>query len=71
MNGSQIIFNYLKYRGIKHVFGYSGGAVLPLLDTFYNQNNIKFIKNSNEQCAGHSAEGYTKSLNNKLPGVVI
>ena len=71
MNGSQIIFNKLKSLGIKHIFGYSGGAVLPLLNTFYNQNYIKFIKSSNEQCAGHSAEGYAKSLNNTLPGVVI
>ena len=71
MNGSQIIFNYLKKLNIKHVFGYSGGAVLPLLDKFYNQNHISFIKSSNEQCAGHSAEGYAKSLCNKIPGVVI
>ena len=71
MNGSQIIFNHLKNKGIKHVFGYSGGAVLPLLDKFHNQNHISFIKSSNEQCAGYSAEGYAKSLNNKLPGVVI
>jgi len=81
LTGAQLIYNSLKYYNIRHAFGYSGGAVLPLLNTFYKENNefdkidhgdgIKFIKSSNEQCAGHSAEGYTKSINNVIPGVII
>jgi acetolactate synthase-1/2/3 large subunit len=65
------IYNKLKNKGINHVFGYSGGALLPLLDTFYNSNKIKFIKNSNEQCSGYVSEGYSKSLNMKIPGVIL
>jgi len=57
-------------RNIKHVFGYSGGAVLPLLNEF-KSNKIKFIKNSTEQCSGFVAEGYSKSLGLSIPGVVV
>lgn len=70
MKVSKYIYNFLKNKQINHVFGYSGGAVLPLLNEFRN-NNIKFIKNSTEQCSGFLAEGYSKSQGLKVPGVVI
>ena len=80
LSGAQLIYKSLQYYNIRHVFGYSGGAVLPLLDTFYKDNNdnntntnnnIEFIKNSNEQCSGHAAEGYSKGLKCIKPGVIV
>ena len=79
LSGAQLIYKSLQYYNIRHVFGYSGGAVLPLLNTFYrdnynnnyNNNNIEFVKNSNEQCSGHAAEGYSKGLMCIKPGVIV
>ena len=68
---ARYIYNYLVQKNIKHVFGYSGGALLPLLNEFHNSDHIKFIKNSNEQCSGYVAEGYSKSLYLSQPGVII
>lgn len=71
MNGANLLFKKLTKFNIRHVFGYSGGANLPLLNSFHNQEKIKFIKSSNELCSGFSAIGYTKALNNNKPGVII
>ena len=46
--------------GVDTVFGYSGGANLPVLDQFHD-SPIKFINNRSEQCCGHSAEGYARA----------
>ena len=69
--GASAIYNFIKSKGIKHVFGYTGGAVLPLTDKFHSYNNskIKYIKNINELCVGHSAEGYAKV--SRKPGIII
>ena len=61
LSGAKIIYNTLKDLKFKNAFGYSGGAVLPLLDTFYQSKTIKFWTNVNEQGSGHSAAGYAKS----------
>lgn len=71
MSVSQHIYNKLSQHNIKYVFGYSGGALLPLLDTFYKSEKIKFIKNSTEQCSGFVGEGYTKSINLSKPGIIL
>jgi acetolactate synthase-1/2/3 large subunit len=68
---SQHIYNKLCEHNIKYVFGYSGGALLPLLDKFYKSEKIKFIKNSTEQCSGFVGEGYTKSINLSKPGIIL
>ena len=69
---SRNIFDYLIKKKIKYVFGYSGGAILPLLNELNNDTTkLKFIKNSTEQCSGYVAEGYSKSLNKSQPGVII
>ena len=69
---SKGIFNFLIKKKIKYVFGYSGGAILPLLNELNNDTTkLKFIKNSNEQCSGYVAEGYSKSLNKSQPGIII
>ncbi len=58
----EIIHRALLRRNITHVFAYSGGSILPLLDRFYD-SPIKVIMNRNEQCCGHAAEGYAKAAN--------
>tara|TARA_Y100001958_G_scaffold88624_1_gene60242 strand:- start:2639 stop:4393 length:1755 start_codon:yes stop_codon:yes gene_type:complete len=69
---SKHIFNFLIKKNINHVFGYSGGAILPILNELNNDiSKLKFIKNSTEQCSGFAAEGYTKSLNKVKPGVIV
>ena len=61
--GADAALAVLKKNKIKYVHGYSGGAILPLLDKFHPKynNNIEFITHQNEQCAGHAAQGYAKS----------
>ena len=69
---SKYIVRYLIDKQIRHVFGYSGGANLPLLNEFYNyRDKINFIKNSTEMSSGFCAEGYTKSQSLHIPGVII
>jgi len=60
MSGGEVIFNMIQEHGIDTVFGYSGGAVLPLIDAFHGKG-IKWITSSHEQCSGHSAAAYAKS----------
>jgi acetolactate synthase I/II/III large subunit len=50
---------FLKNYNIKHVFGYSGGANLPILNNIKKSKHTTFIANRNEQCAGHAATGYS------------
>jgi len=60
LSGGEVIFNLLEEHGIDTVFGYSGGAVLPLIDAFHGKG-IKWIQSAHEQCSGHSATAYAKS----------
>jgi acetolactate synthase-1/2/3 large subunit len=55
--------------GVKHVFGYPGGAILPVFDAIYNSKHFDFILPRHEQGAGHMAEGYARASG--LPGVVL
>lgn len=48
-------------QGVKHIFGYPGGAVLPIFDAIYRQNLFQHILVRHEQAAGHAAEGYARS----------
>jgi len=67
-----IVTKFLLGKDIKLITGYSGGANLPMLNSFSkNRKRIRFLKTSNEQCAGHVIEGYTKSINNRKPGVIL
>jgi acetolactate synthase-1/2/3 large subunit len=43
MIGAKVLFNRLAKKGTKYVFGYPGGAILPVLNEFYNQDSIKYI----------------------------
>tara|TARA_Y100000590_G_scaffold140620_1_gene161388 strand:- start:617 stop:2383 length:1767 start_codon:yes stop_codon:yes gene_type:complete len=68
-SGAEILFKCLKDQGVSHIFGYPGGAVLPIYDELKNHNSIKHILVRHEQGAGHAAEGYARSSGK--PGVVL
>lgn len=53
--------NALKDHGVQHIFGYPGGAVLPIYDALFQQNDIQHILVRHEQGAVHAAEGYARS----------
>jgi len=69
MTGAEIVFKVLEDRGVNHIFGYPGGAVLPIYDELKNHKKIKHILVRHEQGAGHAAEGYARSSGK--PGVLL
>jgi len=69
MTGAEIVFKALEDQGVKHIFGYPGGAVLPIYDELKNHKKIKHILVRHEQGAGHAAEGYARSSGR--PGVML
>lgn len=63
LNGADIVVRCLAEQGVKHVFGYPGGAVLYIYDAIYNQDNFKHILVRHEQAAVHAADAYSRSSN--------
>ncbi|WP_454286599.1 acetolactate synthase 3 large subunit [Rhizobium arsenicireducens] len=61
MTGAEIVLKALKDNGVEHIFGYPGGAVLPIYDEIFQQEEIQHILVRHEQGAGHAAEGYARS----------
>jgi acetolactate synthase-1/2/3 large subunit len=61
MSGAEIVLESLFDQGVEHVFGYPGGAVLPIYDELFKQNRLQHILVRHEQGAGHAAEGYARS----------
>ena len=61
MPGAEILLRALKDQGVEVVFGYPGGAVLPIYDAIFKQNAIRHILVRHEQAAVHAAEGYARS----------
>ena len=61
MTGAEIVLRALADQGVAHVFGYPGGAVLPIYDEFFQQDKVKHILVRHEQGATHMAEGYARS----------
>ncbi len=59
--GAEIVIKALKDQGVDTVFGYPGGAVLPIYDAIFQQNDIKHILVRQEGGAVHAAEGYARS----------
>ncbi len=57
MNGSQILLKALSEQGVDVIFGYPGGAVLPIYDEIFKQDAIRHILVRHEQGAMHAAEG--------------
>ena len=68
-SGAEIVFKCLEDQGVEFIFGYPGGAVLPIYDELKNHSSIKHILVRHEQGAGHAAEGYARS--SEKPGVVL
>ncbi|WP_207456576.1 acetolactate synthase 3 large subunit [Azospirillum sp. SYSU D00513] len=61
LTGAQIAIKALKDQGVDTIFGYPGGAVLPIYDALFQQNDIRHILVRHEQAAVHAAEGYARS----------
>ena len=59
--GAEILLRALKDQGVEVIFGYPGGAVLPIYDAIFNQNAIKHVLVRQEGGAVHAAEGYARS----------
>ena len=69
ISGAEIVFKALEDQNVEHVFGYPGGAILPVYDELKNHKKIKHILVRHEQGAGHAAEGYARSSGK--PGVAF
>ena len=61
MTGAEMIIQALVDQGVTDVFGYPGGAVLPIYDALFQQDQLRHILVRHEQGAGHAAEGYARS----------
>lgn len=69
LSGAQILVESLARQGVECVFGYPGGAVLPIYDALFNDARLRHILVRHEAGAAHAAEGYARSTGK--PGVVL
>jgi len=69
MTGAEIVVRALVDQGVEHLFGYPGGAVLPIYDALFHEPRLQHILVRHEQGATHAAEGYARSTGK--PGVVL
>ena len=69
MTGAEAILKVLEEEGVEVIFGYPGGAVLPIYDALFKNNSIRHILVRHEQAAVHAAEGYARSTGKT--GVVL
>jgi acetolactate synthase-1/2/3 large subunit len=69
MTGAEMVVQALIDQGVEHIFGYPGGAVLPIYDEIIQQDAVEHILVRHEQGAGHAAEGYARSTGK--PGVAL
>ncbi|KAK9340200.1 hypothetical protein LIPSTDRAFT_115 [Lipomyces starkeyi NRRL Y-11557] len=69
LSGGDIFHEMMLRHGVEHIFGYPGGAILPVFDAIYNSPHFTFILPRHEQGAGHMAEGYARASGK--PGVVL
>jgi acetolactate synthase-1/2/3 large subunit len=61
MTGAEMVIRALQDQGVEHLFGYPGGAVLPIYDALFHQNSLTHVLVRHEQAAVHAAEGYARS----------
>ena len=61
MTGAEMVIQAMADQGVKHLFGYPGGAVLPIYDAIFAQNQVQHVLVRHEQGAVHAAEGYARS----------
>jgi len=69
MTGAAMVVQALKDHGVADIFGYPGGAVLPIYDEIFQQEAVRHVLVRHEQGAGHAAEGYARSTGK--PGVML
>jgi acetolactate synthase-1/2/3 large subunit len=69
MTGAEMVIQALADQGVEHIFGYPGGAALPIYDAMFQQEVVQHILVRHEQGATHMAEGYARSTGK--PGVVL
>ncbi|MBH07364.1 MAG: acetolactate synthase, large subunit, biosynthetic type [Phycisphaeraceae bacterium] len=69
LTGAQIFERMMQEHQVNHIFGISGGAILPVFDAIFESKHFKFILTRHEQGAGHMAEGYARASGK--PGVVL
>jgi len=69
MTGAEIFHEMMREHGVKTVFGYPGGAILPVFDAIHESKHFQFILTRHEQGAGHMAEGYARVTGK--PGIVL
>ncbi|MAN45624.1 MAG: acetolactate synthase 3 large subunit [Alphaproteobacteria bacterium] len=69
MTGAEIVIEALREQGVEVMFGYPGGAVLPIYDALYSAKDIRHVLVRHEQGAGHAAEGYARTTGK--PGVCL
>ena len=70
MTGAEMVMAALADQGVEHIFGYPGGAVLPIYDALFQQNKVRHILVRHEQGAVHAAEGYARSTG-KVGSVLV
>ncbi|MGV6873411.1 acetolactate synthase 3 large subunit [Pseudochelatococcus sp. B33] len=61
ITGAEMVIRALQDQGVEHIFGYPGGAVLPIYDALFHQEKVHHILVRHEQAAVHAAEGYARS----------
>ncbi len=61
MTGAEMVIKALVDQGVEHIFGYPGGAVLPIYDEIFQQDKVRHILVRQEGGAVHAAEGYARS----------
>ena len=69
MTGAQMVVQALQDQGVDTLFGYPGGAVLPIYDAIFHQTKLRHVLVRHEQGAAHAAEGYARSTGK--PGVLL
>src|SRR6202789_2417591 len=69
LTGAEMVIQALRDQGVTHIFGYPGGAVLPIYDALFKVEGITHVLVRHEQGAAHAAEGYARSTGK--PGVVL
>src|SRR3984885_15078203 len=69
MTGAEMVIRALKDQGVTHIFGYPGGAVLPIYDALFAEEGLIHVLVRHEQGAVHAAEGYARSTGKT--GVVL
>src|ERR1700681_1728162 len=70
MTGAEMVVRALTDQGVEHIFGYPGGAVLPIYDALFHQDKVRHVLVRHEQGAVHAAEGYARSTG-KVGAVLV